>query len=734
MNHKHHALAAAGFAAIGALPAALAQANSSETGQLTEVQISASADASAEGLPPSYTGGQVAKGGRLGVLGNLDAIDAPFSLTSYTHALIQNQQAKGVGDVLLNDASVRTARGFGNFQETYFIRGFLLGSDDISYNGLYGILPRQYIASELFERVEVLRGASAFLSGATPGGDGIGGAINLLPKRAPNEPLSQITLGTNDEGQAYAATDIARRFGVDGSAGIRLNAAYRDGDTSVDREEVRLGVVSLALDWRSRDLRLSGDIGHQDHRLREPRPNVSHSGLSHLPDAPDSASNWAQPWTYSNAKGTFATLRGEYDISERLTGWFALGASKGKEANALSNPTITDADTGNGTSYRFDNTREDSNRSAELGLRAKVRTGAVSHALVASYAYFDHKRKNAYAMDWQNTHATNLYTPNLLAAAPAFSAGVLLGNDLANPRLNVHNRLASFALGDTIGLLDERLLVTLGLRRQTIESRSYAYGTGALSSTYKKSRTSPVAGVVFKLRPNVSVYGNYIESLAQGATASGNLNGEPVQNLGEQLAPYVSKQKEIGLKYDTGRLGLGAALFTTSKPRDLIDERGYFTTSGKDRHRGLELSAYGELTSSLKLLAGLTLLDAKQKSTGSASTDGKHVIGVPRRQANLGAEWDVPGVSGLSLDGRIITTGSSYANAINTLRAPGWTRVDLGARYLLPLGDNLLTLRARVDNAADRNYWASVGGYPNNGYLVAGTPRSLSISATLEFY
>lgn len=27
------------------------------------------------------------------------------------------------------------------------------------YNGLYGILPRQYIATELFERVEVQRGA-----------------------------------------------------------------------------------------------------------------------------------------------------------------------------------------------------------------------------------------------------------------------------------------------------------------------------------------------------------------------------------------------------------------------------------------------------------------------------------------------------------------------------------------------------------------------------------------------
>ncbi|MCH3810770.1 TonB-dependent siderophore receptor, partial [Campylobacter jejuni] len=78
---------------------------------------------------------------------------------------------------------------------SYFIRGFILSSDDVAYNGLYSLLPRQYIATELFERVEVLRGASTFLTGASPGGDGIGGTVNLVPKRAPNDPLTRFTTG-----------------------------------------------------------------------------------------------------------------------------------------------------------------------------------------------------------------------------------------------------------------------------------------------------------------------------------------------------------------------------------------------------------------------------------------------------------------------------------------------------------------------------------------------------------
>ncbi len=70
-----------------------------------------------------YAGGQVARGGRVGILGNKEIMDTPFSSNAYTSDLIQNQQAKSVGDVLLNDPSVRVARGFGNFQESYFIRG-----------------------------------------------------------------------------------------------------------------------------------------------------------------------------------------------------------------------------------------------------------------------------------------------------------------------------------------------------------------------------------------------------------------------------------------------------------------------------------------------------------------------------------------------------------------------------------------------------------------------------------
>ncbi|MGP5519501.1 TonB-dependent receptor, partial [Psychrobacter namhaensis] len=341
---------------------------------LDTIVVTSSADASADGLPPAYAGEQVATGSRVGILGNQDIMDTPFSTVSYTNEYITNQQAQSVGDLLRKDPTVRVARGFGNFQEAYFMRGFVTTSDDTMFNGLYGILPRQYIATELFERVEIQRGASAMLNGAAPGGGNAGGTINLLPKRAGNEPLREVTLGYGQGDQGKVAVDVSDRFGTEDAFGVRFNAAYQDGDSAIDDESSTLGLAAFGLDYQGDQYRLSADLGWQDNRLKDTRPNVNLAGVSSVPNAPKASKNWAQPWTYSNEEDVFGTIRGEYDFSDTVTGYGAYGIRHGDEDNSLSDFTVTNAN-GTGYVYRFDNTREDKVQSAELGLRGQWQTG-----------------------------------------------------------------------------------------------------------------------------------------------------------------------------------------------------------------------------------------------------------------------------------------------------------------------------------------------------------------------
>lgn len=714
-----HALTPAALAAglLLHVPAAWAQtaapstSGGTTTRTLSTVTVNASADASAEGLAPTYPGAQVARGGRAGILGTRDTMETPFSITSYTNELIQDRQARSVGEVLQNDPGVRVARGFGNFQESYFIRGFILSSDDVAYNGLYSLLPRQYIATELFERVEVLRGASAFLQGANPGGGGIGGAINLLPKRAPNEPLNRVTLGVASGGHATLAADVARRFGPDGAAGIRANAAVHDGDTAVDGEKSSLALASVGLDWRSRDVRLSGDIGYQDHRLKGTRPNLQAGSIARVPTPPDASTNFAQPWTYSNEKDLFGTFRAEWDISPALTAWGAYGHRSGKEANSLAVATVTDAASGAASMFRFDNGREDLINTGELGMRWKGRTGGVGHEVVAAASHFSGNRDTNFSFG--GLLATNIYAPTP-APAPVIPA-------MGPLALTGETRLTSFALGDTLSLLDDRLLLTVGARWQKLDLMSFG-------ATYDDSRVSPALGAVWKVGREVSLYANYIEGLTQGETAPLG-----TANQAQQLAPYVSRQKEIGVKYDDRSFGATLALFSTTRPRGIVNAANVFVAQGEDRHRGVELNVHGEPVRGVRLLGGATWLDAKQRQTGAPAADGRRVIGVPDFQATLGAEWDVPRASGLALDARVVHTGDSYVDAANALRVPGWTRLDVGARYLTEIAGRIVTLRARIDNVTDRDHWASSGGFPGAGYLVLGAPRTFSLSASVDF-
>jgi iron complex outermembrane receptor protein len=485
-------------------------------------------------------------------------------------------------------------------------------------------------------------------------------------------------------------------------------------------------VLSVGLDYRGNGYRLSADVGFQEHALDAARPSVTVGAGLRVPSAPDASHNYAQPWTRSTERDTFGTLRGEVDLAPNAVAWAAFGARNGSEFNALTTTTTTD-NAGGLNMGRFDNQRDDRTRTGEIGVRADLATGPVKHTLSASASAFEMKSFNAYGLSDFAGWSTNLYRPvDVAAPSPTF----FTGGSLANPLLTHKSILGSVAVADTMALLDDALRVTVGLRHQRIKDYSYDYTTGLQNAGYDESANTPLAGIVYKPMKNLSLYANYAEALQQGPTASGS-TVVPL-NQGQVFAPYTSRQKEVGVKYDSGKLGMSAALFTTAQPMGYVENQ-VFGIFGEQRNRGLELSVFGMPAKGLRVLGGLTLLDAEQRRTAGAVNQGKDAIGVPGTQLNLGTEWDVPGVAGLSLNARALYTSTQYADAANTQQLSSWTRFDLGANYLTRFMDRDVTLRARVDNAFDRNYWASAGGYPGAGYLVLGAPRTVSVSATVDF-
>ena len=675
---------------------------------------------------PAYEGGQVATGGRVGMFGSQDVMDTPFTMTSYTEELARNQQARSVADVLQNDPAVRVTKGFGNFQELYVIRGFPVYSDDMTWNGLYGVLPRQFVASELVERVEVFHGATAFLNGAAPGGSGVGGAFNLTPKRAGNEPLNRLTLGWDGGDALYAAGDFSRRFD-DNAWGARLNVAARDGQGVVDRESRELQVLGLGVDRRGDRARFSADIGWQNHHIDAPRPSVTPTGA--VPTPPPADINFAQPWTYTDEEQLFGVARGEFDLTDDVTVWAAFGGRSGEEANVLANPRA--AANGSLTAYRFDNAREDTVWSGDVGVRADLSTGAVDHRLVASASQVQLKSANAYAFSSFAGFPSDLYNPvDVAPPAPNF----FVGGDLDDPLTTERSITSSIAVADQLSFLDGRILATVGARYQEVETRSYDYNTGAPLSSYEGDAITPAFAVVYKPSDRISVYANYAEALIPGKTAPAVINGIAVANANEVLDPFRGEQVEAGVKYDGGRFGGSINAFRITLPNEFFDPAtAIYSAGGEQRNQGIEFAVFGQPAEGLRLLGGVTLMDAEITRSINPALAGKAPIGVADFQGNLNVEWDVPAVSGLTVEGRVVHTGSQPVTADNTVELDAWTRLDAGVRYAFEAGGKPLTLRARVENVADEDQWVAVGGYPGANYLTLGAPRTVRVSISTDF-
>ena len=705
---------AVGGAGLLCLAGAASAQSAAPAAQLPTVTVSQEREAM-DAAPPAYAGGQVGSGARMGILGNAPVMDTPFSVTSYTAQAIENEQARSVADLIAMDPSVRMASARSNINEDITIRGFGVPSADFALNGMFGLTPLWRAPLEAVERVEIIKGPSAALFGMTPSGS-VGGVVNLVPKRAGSEPVSRITVGASSDSVLGAHADIGRRFGEDGAFGARLNVMHREGDTPVNAQSTRESLAALGLDFRQRRLRASLDLLWSEERIDNiVRQFQLGPTVTALPAAP--SGKIAYPgFGWSDGRSGGALLRAEYDLTDAITAYVGYGQRKQNWSAVAANPVLA----GNAGDYGFFGGWQimpTDSKSLEAGLRAAFKTGGVTHNLALGFTQLKQVQGLGFYMGFP-PGASNIYAGQL------FPTPSIAG--LANPVLPFEDgKLSSLAVADTLGFMDERLLVSLGLRRQSVQGQSYNFMTGAASGPYyDQSATTPFTGVVFKLRPNLSLYASYVEGLSKGDTAPVSA---AISNPGQVMAPYQSKQKEIGAKFELGGLMASVGLFELTKPSAGLSGTT-FGVFGEQRNRGVEAALAGEVTRGVRVVGGAAYTHAVLSKSADAALQGKEAIGVPKWQLNLGAEWDTPFLPGLTLTGRAVHTARAAADAANTLYVPSWNRLDAGARYATRIGGQPVTFRLNVENLLDKSYW----GAETRGYLFVGSPRTVSLSVSVD--
>ncbi len=669
---------------------------------------------------PPYAGGQIAQGGTLGLLGSTNVMNVPFSTVNYTSKLIEDQQGRTAADTLINDSSVRATTASNGFDDTLQIRGFPVPAGDVGFNGLYGLISSNRVPSQIVERIELLKGPGALINGIAPGGS-VGGGVNIVTKRALEVPFTRLTPIFMSAGNYGLYLDTSSRYGANKEWGVRFNGVGRNGEASIENGNWRTGLGALALDYRSERFRWTFDAISQNDDTKNFRPQMGiQTTVPFIPAPPDARGNWYPGTLLKQRDNTIATAA-EYDIAESLTAYAGIGHREGENYQTFPDSRVTGFSSGMDQfgNFRLINAYYDSytkTTSGNAGIRSRFQIGPVGHAVNLAFTGYYQENGNAYVA---NTPAqsvpSNIYNPSALP--------VVTGARLP-PRKANEITLRSMAIADTMSILDESVLFTIGARHQRVEQDAFNTTTGLQTSSYGAEAVTPLAGIVVKPLQNVSLYANYAEGLSQGIIVPANF-----ANRGEILPPFKSKQQEAGIKVDWGTITTTAAVFQIARPLLITTPANVRAYDGEQRNRGLELSAYGLLMPGLRGMASVTFLRPEITKSSVLAEIGNDAAGVPDKTLSAGLDWDTPWVQGLSLNGRVIYTSGPYLTNLNNSwqKFPDWTRVDIGARYATSFNGRPVTIRANIENVFDNRYWLTTGSF-----VTVASPRTYIISAAFD--
>lgn len=690
--------------------------------------------ASREALPPVYSGGQVARGANLGVLGSKDFMDTPFNVISYTSQTIEDQQANTLYDVLVNDPSIRFTTPTGQVGEYYKIRGLDVSHDHLYFNGLQGLAPNHRVPVEFLERVEVLKGPGSLLYGSVNAS--VGGTVNLVPKRAGDEDITSFTTSYTSSSHIGGHLDISRRFGKDKEWGIRFNGLYADGDTETDGQSKERQLGALGVDYQHNRWRLSLDAYGTQDNYENGLVSMYYLPAYGYVKAPDGSTNLFKG-TSGSVRNNGVLFKGEYDVRDNITAYAGIGKLSVNATGFINGNHVTSLQA-DGTARLRDVFKQyfwSDTTSSELGLRSAYQTGSVKHQLVlgTNFMTMDYSSVfNSYrtiygAAASSGLNAIDIYNPGSLADYFNSLPGVSKGKKTAS------TDLSSVLLADTLFFDEEKVQLTLGIRQQNVTTKSFNATTGAQTAEYNADKTLPLAGFVMKPWGNsVALYGNYIEALSPGAEVGATLG---YTNSGQLMAPYTSKQKEFGVKWDKGNFANTLSFFTINRPNTMVitnsANQKTQTYDGEQENRGIEWSIFGQIAKNLRLLGGITYLQGEILNATDTALKGNTPFGVPTWTMNAGVEWDTPWNKDLALSLRAVYTGSQYIDNANTIKLPSWVRYDIGARYNTVVNKVPVTYRLSVENVLDKQYWAGVFSVEN--YATLGGPRTVKLSATMQF-
>ncbi len=662
----------------------------------------------------SYTPGTIATATRL----VLTPRETPQSISVVTRQVMDDFGLNAIDDVMRHTPGI-TVSTYDTERTNYYSRGFSIVN--FQYDGIPTLRDAQYSAGQtltdmaIYDRVEVLKGATGLLTGA----GGPGGTINLIRKKPTSEFKSSIELGAGSWDNYRSQVDVSGPLTETGNVRGRAVAAYQDKHSFLDHYSRKTGVLYGILEFDLDENTLL-TVG-ADYQDSDPKGS-SWTGTRTIFDAtgnkldlPRSFNNgpkWGSWEQYSRT--AFATLEHTFD-----NGWVTKGQYN-HQINGYNAPLgYISQDSATASSiYARKYVGDTTSDSLDVYASGPFELFGREHELVIgqSLSISKWKAKDYTASTYFN-NSYDFYNWHGQAIEPLWTATKINDETTRQTGTYVTGR---FSLTDELHLL--------------LGSRIANYQVTGTSDTQESGKVVPYAGLTYDLNDNFTAYASYTEIFqpqTQYRTSTRTM-----------LDPNEGKNYELGLKgeFFEGRLNSSLAYFEVHEENRPLADTAWNSQPGVDfsyigtktKTKGYEAEISGELARGWQLQAGYTHKIARDD-------DGKKVATwEPEDQVSFYTTYKLQG----NLDKLTIGGGARWQSAgwqtVNNWGYPGGGRsekftqdpywlVDLMTRYQVT--ENL-SATLNVNNLFDKHYYTNIGFYDS---AYPGDPRNVMVTTRWDF-
>ncbi|UID79644.1 ferric-rhodotorulic acid/ferric-coprogen receptor FhuE [Stenotrophomonas maltophilia] len=650
--------------------------------------------------------------------------EIPQSVSIISHQRIEDQKLDDIIDVLANTTGVTSTQSDSERTE-FYARGFYI--DAYQFDGLPTQMVQNWSYGDsgldlaLYDRVEVVRGATGLLSGA----GNPSASVNLIRKHADSAELTgSVSVNVGSWGRTRTTVDVGSALNASGTVRGRVIGSYLDTDGQMDRYNQRktLGYAVIDADLTP-DTQLSVGYDYQQKRAN----GATWGGFPMLYSdgsrtGYDESFNASPDWTYwdTTSKRAFATLQHAFS-----NGWkFKVGAThdETKADDKLFYPAYNDWTTGESNFDRttgagispsagFYNT-ERKVTGVDGYIDGPFQLFGREHQLMAGLSY--NRREYANYGDYQVGGPGQTWDPFASYLNWTGKIGEPNWNPLALASEGTITQKAGYAAA-RLSLADPLKLI-IGARYTDWKSE----GEGA-DRAHKV--TTPYAGLVFDINGTYSTYASYTEIFQPQTLKDRN---------GGYLDPVDGKSYEVGVKgaWFDNRLNASLAVFrieqdnvgqATGEPVLGSQNEFAYRAARGTVSRGFEFEVNGELAPGWNATFGASRYVAKDINDADINTN------LPQTALKLFTSYTPQSLQALTVGG-----GANWQNRIyypvpayGRIEQSGYALVSAFVRYRI---SSEFSVQANLNNLLDKKYLSQI-----NGYGAYGDGRNGSLTFTWAF-